>query len=368
MKPLSGIRIIDFTTLLPGPLASLMLCEAGADVVKIEKPGGEDMRKVEPFIHNESILFAVLNRGKKSIEVNLKDRKSLEKVKKLIKTSDVIIEQFRPGVMDKLGLSWKVIKKLNKKIVYCSITGYGQHGKKNQKAGHDLNYLAESGLLKLSTATGGSPILPITQLADIAGGSYPAFMNIILALFKAKQQKIGSYIDVSMYENLIPLAWLGLSNLVTENYSKKKLLHLNGSLARYNIYQTKDKKYIALGALENKFWKKFCSLIEAPKEVALEKISQSSILKAIQKIIKERNLSYWKKKFDEENDVCCTAVNDLNEFMEDNHIKDKQIFNKKIMIKNKKFLAIPTALDRKLINMKKINKAPTLGQHNNLIK
>ena len=132
MKPLSGVKVIDFTTLLPGPLATLMLSDAGAEVIKIEKIGGEDMRTVKPIYNSQSILFAMLNRGKKSIEIDLKNPEALARIKKVIEKCDVLIEQFRPGVMEKLGLGWKVVKKLNKKIVYCSITGYGQEGKKKK--------------------------------------------------------------------------------------------------------------------------------------------------------------------------------------------------------------------------------------------
>ncbi len=368
MKPLSGIKVLDFTTLLPGPLASLMLSDAGADVIKIEKAGGEELRKSKPFIEKESILFAVLNRGKKSIEVNLKDKNSLIKIKKLIKSCDVLIEQFRPGVMKRLGLDWNTVKKINKKIVYCSITGYGQYGLKKKKAGHDLNYLAESGLLSLSTFKDGTPSLPNTQIADIAGGSYPAFMNILLALLKSQRTNLGSYLDISMYENLAPLAWLGLANVLNGKKVNKNSLHLNGGLARYNIYETKDKKFIALGALEDKFWKKFCSIINAPKEITLEKLSNELIIKKLRSIIKRKNEVFWKKKFNEENDVCCTSINDIKSFVNDPHIMQKNIFKNNIMINKTKITLIPTPLERKLINIKKNNKPPKLGQHNNLLK
>ena len=368
MKPLDGIKVLDFTTLLPGPLATLMLCDAGAEVIKIEKMGGEEMRNTEPKISNESVLFAMLNRGKKSIEVDLKNPDYLKKIKNLVKKCDVLIEQFRPGVMEKLGLGWKQVSKLNKKIVYCSITGYGQNGLKKNKAGHDLNYLAESGLLKLSHTKQNSPVLPITQIADIAGGSYPAFINILLALFNSKIKKKGSFLDISMYENLIPLAWLGLSNLNAGKYHESQLLHLNGKLARYNIYATKDKKYIALGALEDKFWVKFCEIIKAPKNVKLEKFSQSMLINKVQSIIKKHNGRFWKKKFDNENNVCCTTVKSLKEFMQDKHIKNKKLFSNNIIVNKKKLFAIPTVLDRKLIKIKKNNTVPRLGQNNNLIK
>jgi crotonobetainyl-CoA:carnitine CoA-transferase CaiB-like acyl-CoA transferase len=171
-----------------------------------------------------------------------------------------------------------------------------------------------------------------------------------------------------MYENLIPLAWLGLSSLSVGKFSDNKLLHLNGGLARYNIYKTKDNKYLALGALEEKFWKKFCTIIEAPDEITLEKLPQQKVIKKIQKIIIEKNESFWKKKFDKENDVCCTTVKSIVEFMKDRHISNKNIFSNNIVIKNKKFFSIPTALDRKLIKVQRNSRAPKLGENNNLIK
>ncbi len=369
MKPLSGIKIIDFTTLLPGPLTTLMLNDAGAEVIKIEKIGGEDMRRAEPILGNESVLFSMLNRGKKSIEINLKNKVALNKVINLIKKSDVLVEQFRPGVMKRLGLDWQTIKKINKKIIYCSITGYGQEGIKSNKAGHDLNYLAESGLLKLSTSKDGTPVIPFSQIADIAGGSYPAFMNIILALYKVQKTVIGCYLDISMYENLIPLAWLGLSKGLTEkNFPKENSMHLNGGTGRYNIYETKDKKFLALGALENKFWYKFCDLIGAPKEIAEEKIPHRKIITAIKKIIKSKNEVFWKNKFDNEEDVCCSSINSLKDYLNDKHLTKKKIFTNKIMINKKTIPLIPSALERKLVKIRKFNKAPKLGQHNSIIK
>lgn len=368
MKPLSGIKIIDFSTLLPGPLTSLMLSDAGAEVIKIEKKDGEDMRKTGPYIHNESVLFAMLNRGKKSVAVDLKEKRSLNKIIKLIKNSDVLIEQFRPGVMKRLGLDWNKIKKINKKIVYCSITGYGQKGVKSKKAGHDINYLAESGLLRLSTYKDGFPSIPFSQIADIAGGSYPAFMNIILALFKAKRTGSGSFLDISMYENLIPLAWLSLTNTIIKKPPKENSLNLNGGIARYNIYETKDKKFLALGALEDKFWEKFCYLIKAPDQISKELIPQKLLIKKIREIIKSKTENYWKNKFDKEENVCCTGVKDISDFMKDVHILKKKLFTNKVNIKNKKIPLIPTSLDKNLAKINKTNNVPKLGEHNSIIK
>ena len=301
MKPLKNITIIDFTTLLPGPLATLMLGDAGAEVIKIEKKGGEELRYSGPFLEGDSVVFSMLNRGKKSIEIDLKEVSSYQKIIKLIKNSDVLVEQFRPGVMKRLKLDWNSVRKINKKIIYCSITGYGQKGKKRGFAGHDLNYMAESGLLSLSKSKQGFPTIPPTQIADIAGGTYPAFMNILLALFKTQRTGVGSYLDISMYENLIPLSWAGISlELYNKKSDKYKNLNLNGYSPRYNIYETSDKKFLALGALENKFWKKFCDIIKAPLNVSNEVQGPQKTINAVRKIIIKRSSIFWKKKFEKE--------------------------------------------------------------------
>ena len=189
MKPLKGLKVIDFTTLLPGPLATLMLSEAGAEVFKIEKIGGEDARNLGPFLGSESLPFGMLNRGKKSIEIDLKSPSSHKKIIELIKEADVLVEQFRPGVMKRLKLDWNSLKKVNSRLIYCSISGYGQTGPKRNIAGHDINYMSQIGLLSLSTDLDGRPTIPASQYADIAGGSYPAFMNILLAIISRQKTK-----------------------------------------------------------------------------------------------------------------------------------------------------------------------------------
>ncbi len=368
MKPLKGIRVLDFSTLLPGPLATLMLVDAGAEVIKVEKIGGEDLRKSKPFIKGNSLLFSILNRGKKSIEVDLKNEKNRVKILKLVKSADVLVEQFRPGVMKRLGLDWETLKKINKKLVYCSITGYGQNGPKKLVAGHDINYLAESGLLSLSTDKNGTPILPNTQIADIAGGSYPAFMNIILGLFLAIRKGRGCHLDISMYENMIPLAWLGLAHYFYYNKSpKENSLHLNGGFHRYFVYETSDKKFLALGALEDKFWYKFCNIINAPNSIVYEKGKPSQIIKKIQKIIHSKTGSFWKKKFSQEENVCCTLVEKVENLIKDPHLVKKNLSLKSQFFRNNMPPLINTVIDKKINESKKNQKAPLLAEHNYII-
>ena len=193
MRPLDGIKVIDLSTLLPGPFATLILAEAGAEVIKIERIGGEDMRRSPPFIDGESVLFAILNRGKRSIELDIKSKNGFSAIVNLIKTADIVIDQFRPGVMERLGLDFESLIKIKPNIIHCSITGYGQNGPKKLVAAHDLNYMAESGLLSLAKEKDGSPAMPNTQIADIAGGSYPAVINILLALREVQKTGKGKF-------------------------------------------------------------------------------------------------------------------------------------------------------------------------------
>jgi len=180
--PLEGLVVLDFSTLLPGPLATLMLAEAGAEVIKVEKPQGDDMRHFPPRLGETSAPFAVLNAGKRSIALDLKDPDQRAALRPLIERADILVEQFRPGVMAKLGLGYDAVRAINPRIIYCSITGFGQAGPRAQEAGHDLNYAAVSGLLSLSPGTAASPTVPPMLAADIGGGSLPAVLNILLAL------------------------------------------------------------------------------------------------------------------------------------------------------------------------------------------
>ncbi|MGZ5147730.1 MAG: CaiB/BaiF CoA transferase family protein, partial [Burkholderiales bacterium] len=213
MQPLKGVRVLDFSTLLPGPLATLILAEAGAEVIKIERPGrGDEMRSYEPRFGTDSVNFAMLNRGKRSIAIDLKQPDARDTLKPLLETADVIVEQFRPGVMDRLGLGYEALRAINPRIVYCAVTGYGQHGPRADVAAHDLNYVAESGMLSLTAGSDGAPVLPAALVADIAGGTYPAVINILLALREADRTGIGCKLDIAMADNLFTLMYWGLGN------------------------------------------------------------------------------------------------------------------------------------------------------------
>src|SRR3954465_1545407 len=210
MQPLAGIRVLDFSTLLPGPLATLILAEAGAEVIKIERPGrGDEMRSYVPKFGEDSVNFALLNRGKRSIAIDLKAPGAIEKLKPLLDTPGVVVEQFRPDVMDRLGLGYEALRAVNPRIVYCAITGYGQDGPLRGRSGHDLNYLGLVGLLALSGDSHGPPVQAAAQIADIGGGSLMAAFGILAALRERDRPGEGRLRDVSMAAGA--LSWLAMA-------------------------------------------------------------------------------------------------------------------------------------------------------------
>ena len=363
---LKGIKVLDFSTLLPGPLASLFLAETGAEVIKIEKPViGDEMRSSYPKWNDESISFSMLNRGKKSLCLDLKDKNSLKVLKPLIEKADILIEQFRPGVMKRLGLDYANIKKINNKIIYVSITGYGQTGPKKMLAGHDLNYIGNTGLLSLSMGSDENTTVPPALVADIAGGSYPAIINILLALRKRDLHQTGSYLDISMSDNLFPFMFWALgSGFVKNKWPINSDSLLSGGSPRYNIYQTKDGSYIAAAPLEDRFWKKFCEVIKLPNKFINMQNNQNEIIKRIRNIIISKDKNYWTKVFDEA-DCCCSTVKSIEEAINDNHFKIRNIFEKKIANdKGEELPALPIPIDNQFRKKKIVEKAPKLGFDN----
>src|SRR5258707_14879998 len=254
-QPLAGIFVLDFTTLLPGPLATLMLAEAGASVMKIEHPRGEEMRAMGPFVEGESAPFALLNRGKMSLELDLKNPDDLAKLRPYLENADVLVEQFRPGVMDRFGLGYEAVRAINPRIVYCSITGYGQSGPRAHEAGHDLNYIGATGLLSLAPGPADAPTVPPALVADIGGGTFPAVINILLALRQRDATGAGWHLDIAMSDGMFPFAWLGLAaGFAPGRYPGAAELPVTGALARYHLYPTKDDRLVACAALDQEVW------------------------------------------------------------------------------------------------------------------
>lgn len=330
MGALTGLKILDFSTLLPGPYATLMLSDLGADVIKISSPDKKDIvADYPPYIEGTDITAnqAWLGRNKKNLFLNLKTEKSKEIIHKLIMEYDIIIEQFRPGVMKRLGLDYETLKEINPKIIYCSLTGYGQTGVLKNNAGHDINYLARSGNMNYSGKKSTGPVLTNMQIADIGVGSLNSVIGILSAVYYRTQTGRGQYIDISMFDGLVSFnAMEGASFLVNGIEPKREETRLNGGSA-YDFYETKDGRYLSVGSLEPKFWKNFCECIELPN--LIEKTVMPNDVESMKNIIRERlltkTLKEWLEIFDGK-DVCVEPVLTMKEaLLEDEHIKDRKL-------------------------------------------
>ena len=272
--PLEGIKILDLSTMLPGPFCSMILADFGAEVIKVEAvKGGDLFRGGVPKIGDTGGAFFQVNRNKKSITLNLKSEEGKEIFYKLAKDADVVLEQYRPGVVKKLGVDYETIKAINPKIVYCSLSGYGQTGPYRLTSGHDLNYISYAGILGLTARKGQTPTIPGVQIADIGGGALYAAIGILIALMGVKQNGVGQYVDTSMLDGAV--SWLpvlandyfvkGVSPKAAENI-------LNGQNACYEVYETADGRYISIGAIEPHLWANFCDAI------GKEEFKQGSVL------------------------------------------------------------------------------------------
>jgi crotonobetainyl-CoA:carnitine CoA-transferase CaiB-like acyl-CoA transferase len=263
--PLAGIRVLDLTRLLPGPVATMHLADMGADVTKIEDPGAGDYARVMGPVRAEvSQFFVAVNRGKRMLRMDLKDAAQREQLLAMVETADVLVESFRPGVMDKLGLGWDTLRARNPKLVMCAISGYGQHGPFAQRAGHDINFIAYAGMLEQNAGADGAPVLPNLQLGDLLGGAQSALQGILAALVAVKMGGAGRFVDVSMADavlahNLMPL--VALNNGAPAAPGRDLL---TGGVPCYGVYRTADGRHMAVGALELKFWQACCDVLGRP--------------------------------------------------------------------------------------------------------
>ena len=314
---LKGLKILDFSTLLPGPFATLYLADLGAEVVHIESPTRPDLlRLMPPFANGQATSQSYLNRNKQSVALDLKDPANIELVKSKIADYDIVIEQFRPGVMQRLGLDYQTLSEINPKLIYCSITGYGQTGTYKDKAGHDINYLALSGIAGHSgRIENGPPALGI-QVADVAGGSMHAVIAILAAVIERQQSGKGQYIDISMTDCVVTMNNLAASaSLAGNQHQRPESGYLNGGTF-YDYYETQDGRYLSVGSLEPQFMQGLAQALELP--ILLEKGASyaaedhAAVKQAIQNKIKTKPLSEWQTQF-AALDVCVEPVLKLEE-------------------------------------------------------
>ncbi|WP_341716312.1 CaiB/BaiF CoA-transferase family protein [Micromonospora sp. FIMYZ51] len=317
--PLHGVRVLDLSTLLPGPLATLLLAEAGADVVKLERPGrGDEMRTYQPRFGEASANYAVLNRGKRAYAVDFKDPAQRDRTLGLAAEADVVIEQFRPGVADRLGLGYEHVRAVNPDVIYCSISGYGPTGPRATRAGHDLNYLAESGLLGVVTDRTGAPGLPVSVLADIAGGTYPAVVNILLALRQRDLTGEPVHLEISMTHNLQVLAYgYFATRQAGGGWPRPGAELLTGGSPRYQVYRTADGRHVACAALEQKFWDRLVELVGLDPEFHDDHGREQVVIAALAERFAARSADHWRSVLDGA-DVCTVVVATWDEAVQAN--------------------------------------------------
>jgi crotonobetainyl-CoA:carnitine CoA-transferase CaiB-like acyl-CoA transferase len=315
------MKVLDLSRLLPGPYCTMILGDLGAEVLKIEDlDRGDYMRWWGPRVGEESAMFLMLNRNKKSMKLNLKEEKGRSIFLNLVRQQDVVLEGFRPGVMERLGVGYETLKKENPGLVYCAITGYGYTGPYRDRAGHDLNYLSLAGVLGTTGLKGGSPVIPGVQIADIGGGAMLAALAILAAHVERQKTGKGQFIDVSMLDG--SFAWLSVafSELIAEASDPAPGDSLlTGRYACYRIYETKDGRHMGLGALEKQFWKAFCKAVDREDLVEdrfAEGERQADLIAEVSRIFKEKTRQEW-IDFLKETDFCCEPVNLPSEALSD---------------------------------------------------
>ena len=323
--PLEGVRVLDLSRLLPGPFCSLLLADFGADVLKVEDTAmGDYLRWSPPMVEGvedsaASAMFLALNRNKRSVRVNLKDARGREVLFALVRSSDVVLESFRPGVLDRLGCGYTALREVNPAIVYCAISGYGQDSPLRDRSGHDLNYLALAGLLGLTGDASGAPVQPAGQIADLGGGALMAAFGILAALRERDRSGEGQLVDISMTDGT--LSWLAMvaARFLAEGVVPRRGgLELGGALACYRPYRCAD-GWITIGALEPKFWAAFCHGVGREDLVGGQfDPPGSDTHRAVEAVVAARTRDEW-AAFAAEHDCCVEPVLDLDQVLASDH-------------------------------------------------
>jgi crotonobetainyl-CoA:carnitine CoA-transferase CaiB-like acyl-CoA transferase len=368
--PLEGVRVLDFSTLLPGPYATQLLADMGAEVLRVEAPNRPDLLKLMPPMVGEgkakvSAAHASINRNKKSIAVDLKNPQAKGLIERLVAEYDVVVEQFRPGVMQRLGLDFESLSKVNPKLIYCSITGYGQTGPYKDRAGHDINYLALSGLASYSGRKETGPILSATQIADIAGGSHHAVMSILAALYARGNTGQGAYLDISMADAALSLnTMFGAGALVSGADPELGSGMLNGGLF-YDYYQTSDDQYVSVGSLEPNFAMALLQALDLSEW--LSKIAdqrsetQQELRSAIANKVAGQTLEHWVSVFGKL-DACVEPVLTVNQAAEHPQYKARNMIIDAVLDNGERVKQIASALP---FEKRTATAGAPLGMHTN---
>jgi alpha-methylacyl-CoA racemase len=371
-RPLEGVRILDLTRLLPGGFCTLLLADLGADVIKVEDTAqGDYVRWAPPYYGTEeqtplgtrSAIYLALNRNKRSVRLDLKQEGGRQALLKLAESADVLVESFRPGVLDKLGVGYEVLQQANPALVYCPITGYGQDGPNRDRAGHDMNYLGLNGVLGLTGEAGGPPIQSGAQIADLGGGALMAAVGILAALQEARRSGEGQMVDISMTDG--SLAWLAMEAgryFGSGEVPKRGDIMLSGGIICYRPYEAKD-GWVTCGALEPKFWSRFCEAVGREDLIEHQFAKPGSDPhREVAEIFKTRTREEW-RAFNDEHDAMIEPILDLDEALESELVREREMV---ISYEQPEFgeikqLGFPIKLSRTPAGVER--PAPALGEH-----
>jgi alpha-methylacyl-CoA racemase len=371
-RPLSDVRILDLTRLLPGGFCSLLLADLGADVVKVEDTGhGDYVRWAPPYygadehqgLGTRSALYLALNRGKRSIRVDLKSADGKAAFLRLAGRFDVVLESFRPGVLDRLGCGYEALRGVNPRIVYCAITGYGQTGPNTQRAGHDTNYLALCGLLGLTGAADGPPVQSAGQIADLGGGGLIAAVGVLAALRERERSGEGQMVDVSMTDGALSwLAMVAAQYLCDGQVPGRGAGTLNGGIACYLPYECAD-GWVSCGALEPKFWQAFCRGVGREELVEVQFAPPGSEgWRQVAEVFRSRTREQW-RAFNDEHDCCIEPILDLDQALDSDLVREREMVVEveQPHIGPVRLLGAPVRLSRTPADP--LRPAPALGEH-----
>jgi len=324
MTALTGLKVLDLSTLLPGPYATLMLADLGADVLRVIAPNRLDLvKELGPMVGDSSAAYQYLNRSKNTLVLDLKSKEGIEEVKSLIQEYDVIVEQFRPGVMQRFGLGYEDLKAINPKLIYCSITGYGQTGPYSLRAGHDINYIAMAGISEYSRREGERPNIAGVQIADIAGGSLHSVIGILAALYQRDKTGQGDWIDISMTDAAFALnALYGPGQLAANKGPFTEGELLNGGTF-YDYYETSDGRYMSVGSLEPKFYTGLCDALGLP-ELKTSPYDSTESKACITEAFKEKTFTEWCALF-AALDLCVEPVLSIEEAKQHPHFIERNM-------------------------------------------
>lgn len=364
MNALKGIKVLDLTRLLPFAFGSMMLADLGAEVLKIEEPDkGDYMRMMGPKHKNESYIFLLCNRNKKSMSLDLRSTEGKEIFFRLVEEYDILLESFRPGVSDRLGIGYEKIRQKNPEIIYCSATGYGQSGPYRDRPGHDINYISIAGILGVTGRHLGIPVIPGIPIADMSVGIFLAFAALAGMMARERTGE-GQYIDIPMTDIMVAYNMFHVGVYLSQSEAGEEL-NITGGAPFYEVFKTKDGKFISFGNVEKKFWDNFCEAIGRvdlkPHQFAVGS-KKDEMMSELRELFLSKTREEWLALF-KGKEVCCTPVNSVEEVFHDPHVMERQMFQEMDHpVEGRiKQIAFPLKFSKTPSNLRL--PPPVLGQH-----